>query len=96
MERFASHGAVLLESFVHGSIELKLSEIITFNIRQLTPWTGSHKQLTEDLRGMLTKDSRGVILAGTEKAAKSLAENLRTDGFDAEYATTLERARALS
>ena len=92
MERFASHGAVLLESFVHGSIELKLSEIITFNIRQLTPWTGSHKQLTEDLRGMLTKDSRGVILAGTEKAAKSLAENLRTDGFDAEYATTLERA----
>ncbi len=94
MERFAAHGVILLESFVHGSIELKLAEIITFNVRQLTSWTGSYKQLTEDLRGMVTPDSSGVILAGTEKAAKNLAENLRADGYDAEYVTSLKKAAA--
>ena len=92
MERFASHGVILLENFIHGSVELKLSEIITFNIRQLTAWTGSYKQLTEDLGGLFTPGSRGVILAGTEKAAKNLAENLSADGFDAEYVSSLSSA----
>lgn len=89
MELFSAHGAVLLESFVHGSIELKLAEIISFSAKQLTQWTGSYKQLTEDLDGLFTPDSRGVILAGTEKAAKNLRDNLVSDGYNAEYADGL-------
>ena len=91
-ERFASHGAILLESFVHGSIELKLAEIITFTAKQLTQWTGSYKQLREDLNGLYSPDSRGVILAGTEKAARNLCDNLVSDGYDAQFVTTLEKA----
>ena len=89
MEHFAAHGAILLESFVHGSIDLKLAEIISFSAKQLTQWTGSYKQLTEDLGGLFTPDSRGVILAGTEKAAKKLCENLVSDGYNAEYAENI-------
>ncbi|WP_253289160.1 transcription-repair coupling factor [Lachnoclostridium sp. MSJ-17] len=92
MERFSSHGVILLESFVHGSIDLKLSEIITFTAKQLTQWTGSYKQLREDLNGLFTTGSRGVILAGTERAAKNLCDNLIADGYDAQYVASLEKA----
>ena len=92
MELFASHGVILLESFVHGSIDLKLAEIITFTAKQLTQWTGSYKQLREDLNGLFTPDSRGVILAGTEKAAKNLCDNLVSDGYDAQFVNSLDKA----
>ncbi|MBQ2428579.1 MAG: transcription-repair coupling factor, partial [Ruminococcus sp.] len=92
MELFASHGVILLESFVHGSIDLKLAEIITFTAKQLTQWTGSYKQLREDLNGLFTSDSRGVILAGTEKAAKNLCDNLVSDGYDAQFVNSLDKA----
>lgn len=92
MEQFSAHGVILLESFIHGSVELKLSEIVTLTAKQLTQWTGSYKQLTEDLRGLMTDGSRGVILAGTEKAAKNLCDNLQADGFNVSYAESLKKA----
>ena len=85
-ERFAAHGAILLESFVHGSIDIPLGETYNLPFKQLTRWNGSYHQLGEDLRGLYGEQSRGVILAGTERAAKNLSENLRGDGYDAEYA----------
>lgn len=84
LDRFTAHGAIVLESFVHGSIALPLAEIISFSVRQLTQWNGSYRQLTEDLRGVCTPDSSGVIMAGTRKAAENLADNLRSDGFPVE------------
>ena len=89
-ERLVSHGVVVLESFVHGSIDLTLSEVISFSAKQLSVWGGSYKQLREDLQGLFSRDSRGVILAGTEKSASNLVNNLREDGWDAEYAKELK------
>ena len=91
-ERFAAHGVILLESFAHGSIDLRLSEIITFTAKQLTRWSGAYKQLREDLNGLFTPDSRGVILAGTDRAAKNLCDSLLADGVDAYYAASPQQA----
>ncbi|MBQ1308943.1 MAG: transcription-repair coupling factor, partial [Ruminococcus sp.] len=88
-ERFTAHGVTVLESFVHGSIPLPLSEIISFSAKQLSQWNGSYKQLTEDLRGLWLSGSSGVVLAGTPKAAKNLAENLQNDGYPAAYTESL-------
>ncbi len=85
-ERFASHGAILLESFVHGSMDLKLSEAYSFTFKQLSPWQGSYNQLSEDVKGLFTPQSRGVIFAGTERAAKNLCDSLQNDGYPADYA----------
>lgn len=93
LERFTAHGVILLENFVHGSVEIPLSEIVSFSFKQLPQWGGGYKQLAEDMRGMLTPESRAVVLAGTEKLAKSVADNLRSDGFDAEYSETSAAAR---
>ena len=92
MERFTAHGVILLESFVHGSISIPLSEAVSFSAKQLSQWNGSYKQLTEDLRGLHTPASSGVILAGTRKAANNLVESLRADGYPAELTDSLPRA----
>ena len=94
LERFASHGALVLESFVHGSIDLPLGEAYSLSFKQLTRWNGSYRQLSEDLSGLYSEQSRGVILAGTERAAKNLCENLRGDGCNAEYAPFPEQLQS--
>ncbi len=88
---FEAHGVIVLESFVHGSIPLPLSDVISFSAKQISRWNGSRNQLQEDLRGLYSADSGGVVLAGTEKAARNLADELREDGFRAAYVQELPR-----
>lgn len=90
---FNAHGTIVLENFVHGSTPLNFSEIISFSSKQLTQWNGSYKQLSEDLNGLFTSDSCGVILAGTDKSAKHLCDNLVSDGFSAQYAENLGQVK---
>lgn len=91
---FNAHGTIVLENFVHGSIPINLSDIISFSSKQLNRWNGSYKQLAEDLNGLFTPQSRGVILAGTEKSAKNLCDSLRSDGFPAQLCDSLDNAKA--
>lgn len=91
---FNAHGTIVLENFVHGSIPINLADIISFSSKQLNRWNGSYKQLAEDLNGLFTPQSRGVILAGTDKAAKNLCDSLRNDGFPAQLCDSLYDAKA--
>ena len=91
---FNAHGTIVLENFVHGSIPINLADIISFSSKQLNRWNGSYKQLAEDLNGLFTPQSRGVILAGTDKAAKNLCDSLRNDGFPAQLCDSLDDAKA--
>lgn len=91
---FNAHGTIVLENFVHGSIPIKLADIISFSSKQLNRWNGSYKQLSEDLNGLFTSQSRGVILAGTDRSAKNLCDSLRNDGFPAQLCDTLDNAKA--
>ena len=91
-ELFGARGVILLESFVHGSIDLKLGEVVSFNFKQLGSWNGSYKQLREDIDGMCSAGYSGVVLAGTDKAARKLCDTLASDGYSAEYAEKLSAA----
>lgn len=91
---FNAHGTIVLENFVHGSLSVNISEIISFSSKQLNRWSGSYKQLSEDIKGLFTPQSRGVILAGTEKSAKNLCDSLREDGFPAQLCETLDDAKS--
>ena len=87
------HGTVFLENFAHGNYIIKLNEMIAFSSKQLSPWGGSYKQLIEDLNGAFNPDSCGVILAGTDKSAKALSNNLLEDGFNAVYIERLDKIK---
>lgn len=90
----ASHGAVMLENFVHGSTKIPLRKIVSFSAKQLSVWGGSYKQLEEDLNALFTSGSCGVVLAGTDKAAKNLCDTLRGDGFSAQYTEKLDEIKS--
>ena len=51
----------------------------------LPTWHGDYAQLKSDLAGYGKKAYSVVIFAGTEKSARSLALDLRDDGFKADY-----------
>lgn len=88
---FTRHGVIMLENFMHGNIPIKLNEAFAFTAKQLSPWGGSYNQLKEDIDAVFGAESAVVVLAGTDKSAKNLCENLRTDGYAVEYAEDFDK-----
>ena len=68
---FTRHGVIMLENFMHGNIPIKLNEAFAFTAKQLSPWGGSYNQLKEDIDAVFGADSAVVVLAGTDKSAKT-------------------------
>ncbi len=82
---------VYLDNFATSGYELKINEIVTFNLKQLSLWSGSVKILLEDLNELHNKNTSIVILAGTEKAAASLAFELEEKGYVITRANDIEQ-----
>lgn len=91
LDVFARHGVIMLENFMHGNIPIKLNDAFAFTAKQLSPWGGSYNQLKEDISAVFGADSAVVVLAGTGKSAKNLCENLKADGYNAEYSKDFDK-----
>ena len=79
-------GVIYLDNLPRGSFDTPVRDLITVTARPLNPWNGLLDLLMEDighLRGR--KDFTCVIFAGTEKAAKNLAEDFSLEGLPALY-----------
>ena len=72
-------GAVILENFSRSSYDIRLRELIPFQIKQLPPWRGGLELLLEDI----TENT--FILAGNEKSARLLCEELSQNGYAATF-----------
>ncbi|MDR1754756.1 MAG: transcription-repair coupling factor [Eubacterium sp.] len=51
----------------------------------LSPWSGEYKLLVDDLTAYMRKGYAVAVFAGTEKAARTLALDLRDDNLPADY-----------
>ena len=91
---FWSHlsNAVILENFPRTSYELAIKDIINFNYKGSTPWSGDINVLTEDIEYILSKNGKVVILAGEERAAKVLNEELNRKGIVSRYSKSFDEA----
>lgn len=78
-------GAVYLDAFVHGGYDTPVRTLLNMTVRQLSTWGGSMQLLEEDLRGMLENKWACVVLAGSERAARTAAADLNEKGFPAAY-----------
>ena len=77
-------GAVYLDNLPRGSFDTGVKELITFSAKQISPWNGSLAAIVDDLNALRTKQgSSCAVLAGTDKAAKTLAEDLESEGIHA-------------
>lgn len=91
MEAMLSYATVFLDVFTHSTYDTELAELVSFNARQTSPWTGRSSVLAEDLQEIGYEDYSAVILSGTEKGAQSLASALSESGIKAEYAEKIEK-----
>lgn len=87
-------GAVFLDSFVHGSYDTPIRQTVHFHARQSSPWLGGTQQLAEDLAPLLRQGYACAILAGGERGARLLAEDLRDQDLPADFVLQPERVPA--
>ena len=89
MREMRRRPTVLMDNFSRGGIGLALERMYTVDARQLPLWSGRVELLAEDLRALLGQKMACVVLAGSEeKAAQTLAEDLKKAGLPALYAKT--------
>ncbi len=92
VEEIKDRRTIFLDNFTSGHFDLPLSDIVTFNIKQIPLWNGTLSVLCEDLKEIFKERTTVCILAGTEKSAKNLTEELNEKGFKAQFVRNLERA----
>lgn len=78
-------GAVILENFPRTSYELKIKDIINFNYKRSSAWSGDIKVLIEDISYILSQKGSVAVLSGEEKAAKVLCRELAQNGINAVF-----------
>lgn len=77
----AVHRTFLLENYTKGTSELPLKCLVSFNAKQLSAWSGSVNVLCDDLDTMAAGNKKCVVLAGTQKAAENLFDELHNRGY---------------
>lgn len=83
--QYEKYGAVYLDSFVHGGYDTPVRLMLNMTARQLSAWGGSMQLLSEDLYAMLENRWACAVLAGNERAARTVAQDLCDKGFSAVY-----------
>ena len=72
--------AVFFDNFPRSSFEFELKDLLSFNFKRLSPYSGDIKALKEDI-GNIPESGTAVILAGEKKAASVLSEELERNGI---------------
>ncbi len=81
---FGKNKTVYLDNLPRGSFDTPVKELINFTALQQNLWNGSVGVLTDDILTFKNKkDKTCVVMAGTEKAARALCEDLEKEGFNA-------------
>lgn len=85
LTRFESQGVVCMENFPCAGYDFPLRELSGVTAHQISAWSGSFQVLEQDIRPALDNDYTICIMAGTEKAARSLAEDLEREKLRADF-----------
>ena len=78
-----SSKSVILDNFARSLPDIKQAGLVNFHVMQLSVWGGEYSLLTEDLKEFTGRDFCVVIMAGTDRAATALCDDLVRDGFNA-------------
>ena len=82
---YESQKAFYVDTFPRGTFDTPVKSLTSFNVQQLPSWNGSLEVLMDDLKPALARKEHCIVIAGTEKAADSLAEALNTEDIKAMY-----------
>ncbi|ERI98602.1 MULTISPECIES: transcription-repair coupling factor [Eubacteriales] len=84
LARLGKGRTAFLETFSR-QLEFPLKELLDFTAVSTASWSGQMNLLLEELASQQEQNYCTLVLAGTEKAAKTLAYDLQKDGYNAQY-----------
>ncbi len=83
---FGRNKTIYLDNLPRGSFDTPVKELINFSALQLNLWNGTESVLLDDISYYKNKKDRTcVVMAGTDKAARALCDDLEKEGFNAAY-----------
>ena len=77
-----------LETFSRSIPDIKLKDLIDFTAVSTSVWGGQYNLLKDELNDMVERGYCVMVMAGTEKSAKTLAADLSKDGYNAVFTTS--------
>ncbi|MBQ2829197.1 MAG: transcription-repair coupling factor [Clostridia bacterium] len=87
---FGKSKTVYLDNLPRGSFDTPVKDLVNFAALQHSLWNGMSSVLTDDILSYKNKkDKTCIVMAGTEKAAKALCDDLEKDGFKSVFFPTL-------
>lgn len=83
---YQEDGAVYLDNLPRGSFDTPVKDLVTFTAKQVSPWNGTLAAIVDDLNSIRTRMGHAcAVVAGTEKAAQTLVDDLENEGISALY-----------
>ena len=81
--RINSSSSIILDNFARTLPDMNQAGLVQFHVLQLSVWSGEYSLLTDDLNDFTSRGFCVVIMAGTERGAAALCDDLVRDGFNA-------------
>ncbi len=82
--------SVILENFPRNGYEIKLKDIINFNLKRSSAWSGDINFLIEDISYTINNKGSVVILAGEKRGCEVLTNALQEKGVNAIFSLNPE------
>lgn len=83
IKQYEEQGAIYLDHLPRGSFDTPVKELISFTANQISPWNGSLAAVVDDLNAVRRKGHSCAVLAGTDKSARTLVDDLNSEGISA-------------
>ena len=82
---YEKDNAVYMDSLPRGSFDTPVKYLANFTLQSFNPWNGTLSQLKDELFGLVKGGYTICIMAGTVRAARALAEDIRDMGYDSVF-----------
>lgn len=86
----AEHDTVVADTFARTLSDMPVRSLIDMTAIQLSSWSGELAMLKEDLDSYLEQGYCIGVMAGTKRSATALADDLRKEGYPADYVHEIE------
>ncbi len=82
---YEKHKILYFDNFARGSFDIPVKSLISFTTTQLPVWNGKLDVLCDDISPLLEKSATVIVMGGTEKSSKTLADDLESENIPALY-----------
>ncbi len=84
-DMYEQYNAIYMDSLPRGSFDTPVKHLADFTVQSFNAWSGTLSQLKDELFGLVKGGYTVCIMAGTTRAGRALAEDIRDMGYDAVF-----------